>query len=134
LRRSDEPRPSKRAWTNYLPYDLIGTIGLFRTTSILAPLLVTAIIIGVFAFGVMMWAGSDHLLTWALWIAFFIVLALILLVYIGLLLVNPDRLQTEEYRLEQQRITTLIGDERHPGTTLIESSPLTSNSVIGVSK
>jgi len=33
----------------YSPSDLIGTIGRFRTTSVLAPLLVAAIIIGVLA-------------------------------------------------------------------------------------
>jgi hypothetical protein len=116
----------------YNPGDLISTIGRFRTTSVLAPLLVAGIIIGVFAFGVTMWAGPDHPLTWVLWIPFLIDLVVILFGYIVWSFVNPDRLQTEEYRLEQQRIT-LIGDERHPGK-VIESEPLTANTVIGVSR
>ena len=44
---------------------------------------------------------------------------------------SPDRLQTENYQPELQR--TLIGDERNPGK-VIEGAPLTSNTVIQVSK
>jgi hypothetical protein len=112
----------------YKPTDLIGTIGRFRTTSVLAPLLVGAIIIGVFALGVTMWAGPDHPLTWTLWIAFLVYVGLGALAFIIFSFVNPDRLQTEEYQLEQQRIRVLT-DERHPGKT-IEHETLTPNTAI----
>jgi hypothetical protein len=131
LRRKDEARAGTAPWTNYIPYDLIGTIGRFRTTNVLAPLLVAEIIIGLFASCVTAWVGADHLLSWVLWIAFLVILAVILVVYIVLLVVDPNRLQSEEYLLEQQRI--LIGDERNPGKT-IEQAPLTSNTVVGVIK
>jgi hypothetical protein len=110
----------------YSPTDLIGTIGRFRTTSVLAPLLVAAIIIGVFASGVTLWGGGpDHPLTWTLWIAFLGDLVLAGLVYVIWSFVDPNRLHSEEYLLEQQRIRVLT-DERHPGRT-IEHEPLTSN-------
>ena len=37
---------------------------------------------------------------------------------------SPDRLQTENYQLEQQRIK-VIGDERHPGKVI--EGTLTAN-------
>jgi len=112
----------------YSPSDLIGTIGRFRTTSVLAPLLVAAIIIGVLALFVTLAAGPDHPLTWTLWIAFLVDLFVALLSYVTWSFVNPDRLQTEEYQLEQQRIR-LVTDERHPGKT-IEHELLTPNTAI----
>jgi hypothetical protein len=130
LRRKDEARAGNAPWTSYIPYDLIGTIGRFRTTNILAPLLVAAIIIGLFASCVTAWIGADQLLSWVLWIAFLVVFAVMLVVYIVLLFVDPDRLHSEEYLIEQKR---LIGDERHPGKT-IDHAPLTSNTVVGVIK
>ena len=113
---------------NYTPGDLIGTIGRFKTTSVLAPLLVLGIIIGVFAFFVTLRVGPDHPLTWTLWIAFLVDIILVLLAYVIWSFVNPDRLQTEDYQLEQQRIR-LVTDERHPGKT-IEHEPLTPNTAI----
>jgi hypothetical protein len=112
--------------------DLVGIIGRFRTTSVLAPLFVPLIIMGVFASFVTPFAGVDHPLTWMLWIAVVAVFGMILLFYPIWSVINPDRLQTEDYRLEQQRITQqVIGDERHPGPVLIEGAPLTSNTAIG---
>src|SRR5262245_45317784 len=113
----------------YNPTDLIGTIRRFRTTSVLAPLLVAAIIIGVFASAVMMSAGPDHSLTWTLWIVFVVDLVLAGLGYVIWSIVDPNRLQTEEYQLEQQRIRGLLTDERHPGKT-IEHQRLTPNTAI----
>jgi len=118
-----------------ISHDLIGTIGRFRTTSVLAPVLILLIIIAVVALLVTPFAGVDHLLTWILWIAFLAVGGVALLSFVIWQFVNPDRLQTEEYRLEQQRIS-IFGDERHPGAgaVLIDSAPLTSNTAIGRSK
>jgi hypothetical protein len=49
--------------------------------------------------------------------------------YILWSIVNPDRLQTEDY----QKFLHVLTDERHPGKT-IEHAPLTSNTVVGVIK
>jgi hypothetical protein len=107
--------------------DLIGTIGRFRTTTVLAPLYVPLIASGVLASFVTPFAGFDHPLTWMLWIVFVVVVGTAILFYCIWSVANPDRLQTEEFRLEQQRIS-VIGDERHPGPVLlIENAPLTSN-------
>jgi hypothetical protein len=129
----DEAKPGKRPWKSYIPYDLIGTLGRFKTTSVLAPLLVVEIIVGVFALGLTALIGPDHTLTWVLWSAFLAILALIGLAYFIWSLVNPNRLQTEDYQIQQQVIKVLT-DERHPGKT-IEHEPLTSNTAaIGVGK
>jgi membrane protein implicated in regulation of membrane protease activity len=112
----------------YTPRDLVGTLGRFRTTSVLAPLLILLIILGVLALIATPFAGVDHPLTWMLWIAVMFVVGVILLSYAIWSVINPDRLQTEEYQLEQQRI--LITDERHPGTMLIDHASLTSNTAI----
>jgi type VI protein secretion system component VasK len=110
------------------PFDLIGRIGVFRTTNILATLLAVLIIVGVFASGMTISVGPNHFLIWALWIAFLVVLLLTIIVFIVLLFVNPRSLQTEEFRLEEKRIEVLT-DERHPGKT-IEHEPLTANTAL----
>jgi hypothetical protein len=110
--------------------DLIGRIGRFRTTSVLAPLLAPLIITSLVALIVTAGAGVDHPLTWMLWYLFGAVVVVILLFYCIWSYANPDRLQTEEYRLEEQRIR-IIGDERHPGPVLIDSAAqLTSNTAV----
>jgi hypothetical protein len=60
-----------------------------------------------------------------LWIVFVVVVGIALLFYCIWSYANPDRLQTEEFLLEQQRM--LIGDERHPGAPVIDNVPLISN-------
>jgi hypothetical protein len=105
---------------------LINTLGRFRTTSVLAPLQVLGIIV-VIPFIIVMWlAGADHSLTWMFSYLFAAVVVVALLSFCIWSFANPDRLQTEEYRIEQQR---LIGDERQPGAgaVLIDNAPLTSN-------
>jgi hypothetical protein len=115
-----------------LPRDLIRTIGHLKTTSALAPLLMPAGLIGVFAVLMTIVGGPHHPLTWVLWIFFIIWMVAIGGAYIFWSFKDPDRLQTENYQLEQQRIN-LIGDERNPGK-VIEGSPLTSNTAMQVSK
>jgi hypothetical protein len=73
-----------------------------------------------------------HHLTWVLWIIFVIWIVVIAAAYVYWSVVNPNRLQTENYQLEQQRIK-LIGDERSPGK-VIEESALTSNTAMVVNK
>lgn len=116
-------------------HHLVGTLGRFRTSSVLAPLHILLIIVGVLT---LLWtwtAGVDHLLTWVLVIAAVVVGGADLLFYCIWSVANPDRLQTEEYRLEERRIS-VIGDERRPGAgaELIDSEPLTSNTAIEPSK
>jgi hypothetical protein len=114
-----------------LPRDLIRTIGHLKTTSALAPLSMPGGLIGLFAILMTIVGGPHHPLTWMLWIFFMLWFALIFGAYIFWSIKSPDRLQTENYQLEQQRI--LIGDERNPGK-VIEGTPLTSNTIIGVSR
>jgi O-antigen/teichoic acid export membrane protein len=114
------------------PRDLIRTIGRLKTTSALAPLSVPAGLIGVFAVLMTIVGGPHHPLTWALWIFFIVWMVAIGGAYILWSIKDPDRLQTENYQLEQQRIK-IIGDERNPGK-VIEDAPLTSNTAAVVSK
>ncbi len=115
-----------------LPRDLIRTIGHLKTTSALAPLSMPAGLIGVFAVLMTIVGGPHHPLTWVLWIFFMVWLVAIFGAYIFWSIKSPDRLQTENYQLEQQRIK-VIGDERNPGK-VIEGAPLTSNTAMQVSK
>jgi hypothetical protein len=111
------------------PRDLIRTIGRFKTTSVLAPLLVGGIIIGGLALALTMWIGPNHPLSWMLWI--FVVVYWTLAIgggYAYWSFKEPDRLQTENYQLQQQRIR-VVTDERHPGKT-IEHEPLTPNTAL----
>jgi hypothetical protein len=108
-----------------LPRDLIRTIGHLKTTSALAPLSMPGGLIGLFAVLITIVAGPHHLLTYILWIFFILWFAAIGDAYIYWSIKDPDRLQTENYQLEQRRIT-LLGDERNPGK-VIEGIPLTAN-------
>jgi hypothetical protein len=107
-----------------LPRDLIRTIGHLKTTSALAPLSMPAGLIGVFAVLMTIVGGPHHPLTWVLWIFFIVWMVGIGGAYAFWSFKGPDRLQTENYQLEQQRIRT-IGDERHPGKVI--EGTLTAN-------
>lgn len=107
-----------------LPRDLIRTIGHLKTTSALAPLSMPGGLIGVFAILMTIVGGPHHPLTWTLWIFFIMWFTAIGGAYIYWSIKDPNRLQTENYQLEQQRIK-VIGDERHPGKTI--EGTLTSN-------
>jgi hypothetical protein len=114
------------------PRDLIRTIGHLKTTSALAPLSMPGGLIGVFAILMTIVGGPHHPLTWTLWIFFMLWFVGIFGAYIFWSNKSPDRLQTENYQLEQQRIN-LIGDERNPGK-VIEGAPLISNTAMLVNK
>jgi hypothetical protein len=108
-----------------LPPELIRFFGRLTTRSILAPLSVPGGLIGAFALLLTPVAGPHHPLTYVLWIAFLVwMFGGVGTAYIYWLIKDPDRLQTESYQLEQQRIRT-IGDERHPGKVI--EGTLTAN-------
>jgi hypothetical protein len=94
------------------------------TRSVLAPLSVPGVVIGVFALLMTPVAGPHHPLTYALWIAFLVWFGGVGGAYWFWSFKDPNRLQTENYQLEQQRIK-VIGDERHPGKVI--EGTLTAN-------
>jgi hypothetical protein len=100
-----------------LPPELIRFFGRLTTRSVLAPLSVPGGLIGTFALLMTPVAGPHHPLTYALWIFFIVWFVGIGGAYAFWSFKGPDRLQTENYLLEQQRIKT-IGDERHPGKVI----------------
>ena len=108
-----------------LPPELIRFFGRLTTKSVLAPLSVPAGLLGAFALLLTPIAGPHHPLTYILWIAFLVwMFGVIGTAYIYWSIKGPDRLQTENYQLEQQRIK-VIGDERHPGKVI--EGTLTAN-------
>ena len=108
-----------------MPPELIRFFGRLTTRSVLAPLSVPGGLIGTFALLMTPVAGPHHPLTYGLWIAFLVwIFGGIGIAYIYWSIKDPDRLQTENYQLEQQRIKT-IGDERHPGKVI--EGTLTAN-------
>jgi hypothetical protein len=109
-----QPQPCYLAAMS-LPPELIRFFGRLTTKSVLAPLSVPGGLIGAFALLLTPVAGPHHPLTYALWIAFLVwMFGGIGGAYIYWVIRGPDRLQTESYLLEQQRIK-MIGDERDPG-------------------
>jgi len=119
-----QPQPCYLAAMS-LPPELIRFFGRLTTRSVLAPLSVPGGLIGTFALLMTPVAGPHHPLTYGLWIAFLVwIFGGIGIAYIYWSIKDPDRLQTENYQLEQQRIKT-IGDERHPGKVI--EGTLTAN-------
>ena len=108
-----------------LPPELIRFFGRITTKSVLAPLSVPGGLIGAFAVLLTPLAGPHHPLTYVLWGAFLLwMFGGVGIAYIYWSIKDPDRLQTENYLLEQQRMKT-IGDERHPGKVIEDT--LTAN-------
>jgi membrane protein implicated in regulation of membrane protease activity len=109
-----------------MPWGSLGSlIERVRTGSVLAPLLALTLICGVAAFSVTLRLG-DTSLAWLLWALFAILVAATLTIYVMFALKDPDRLQTEDYRLARHRLE-LIGDERDPNDArLIEAAPTTN--------
>jgi hypothetical protein len=94
-----------------------------RTGSVVAPLLALTLICGVLAFSVTALPGPVDALVWCLWALFAICVAADLIAYTLFAIKDPDRLQTEDYRLARHRLD-LIGDERDPNSEkLIEAAP-----------
>ena len=111
-----------------LPPELIRIIGHLKTTSALAPLSMPGGLIGVFAILLTLVGGPHYPLTYMLWIFFIIWMVGVGAAYVFWSIKDPNRLQTENYQLEHQRIK-VIGDERNPGK-VIENMPLTANTVL----
>src|SRR5262249_4348014 len=112
-----------------LPRELTRFIGRIKSTSSLASLSTLVVIICVFAILLTLVAGPHYPLTYALWILFIIWMVYIGAAYVFWSIKDPNRLQTENYQLQQQ-VIKVITDERHPGRT-IENEPLTSNTNVG---
>jgi membrane protein implicated in regulation of membrane protease activity len=83
-----------------------------RTGSVLAPLLALSIITGMIALVATAGVG-DTFIARCLWALFALVVLTTIGSYIAWSFAAPDRLQTEDYRLERHRID-VIGDERNP--------------------
>jgi hypothetical protein len=107
---------------------LISAFQRIQTTSVLAPLFVPTIIVGVVGL-----IGSPFLpivISGGLWILFGLCVLFTLGAYVYWSAKEPNRLQTERYQLEQKRLL-LIGDERDPNSMkLIDSAP-SANTVGG---
>ena len=67
--------------------------------------------------------NSSHLVLWAL---FGICVVCSLVAFFVMVISDPDRLQTEDYRLARHRLD-MIGDERDPNNeVVIEATPTTN--------
>jgi hypothetical protein len=107
---------------------LISAIQRIKTSSILAPLLVLDIIMGVVALIGSAFVPSPILET--IWMVFIFCILFTLGAYAYWSYISPNRLQTERFQLEHQRLL-VIGDERDPNSVkLIESAP-SANTKVG---
>lgn len=108
------------------PWGSLGSlIERVRTGSVLAPLLALAVIVGAAAFSVTPFS-NDATLVRSLWALFAFCVFATLVAYVLFALRDPDRLQTEDYRLARHRLE-LIGDERDPNDVKLLEAPPTSN-------
>jgi hypothetical protein len=105
-----------------MPWGSLGSlIERVRTGSVLAPLLALTLIVGVAAFSITF--SADLILVRALWLLFAFCVLATLLAYVVFAVKDPEKLQTEDYRLARHRLD-LIGDERDPNDArLIEATP-----------
>lgn len=99
-----------------------------RTGSVLAPLLALTVIVAFAAFGITLWLG-ETLLTYCLWGLFAFCVFAALAAYLAFALADPDRLQTEDYRLARHRLE-LIGDERDPNDPRLLSAAPSANTYL----
>ena len=107
---------------------LISAVERIRTSSVIAPLLALDVIVGVIALIATLMLPTN-LLVW-LWGLFgtcvlFTIVASIFCSFLG-----PHRLQTEQYQLDQRRLT-LIGDERSPNSPKLIESTQSANTQVG---
>jgi hypothetical protein len=104
------------------PWRSLGSlIERVRTGSVLAPLLALTLVVGAAALGVTF--SSRESLTYALWGLFAICVVATLIAYVVWAIRDPDRLQTEDYRLARHRLE-ILGDERDPNAPkLLEAAP-----------
>ncbi len=104
---------------------LASVIERVRTGSVLAPLLALNLICGFAAFGVTIWLG-DTTLARLLWVLFAVCVTATLVIYVVFAIKDPEKLQTEDYRLARHRLD-LIGDERDPNNVKMITSQATAN-------
>jgi hypothetical protein len=129
LLKENEPQPMLR-W-----FQLGSLIERVRTGSALAPILVLTLISAAAAFSTTVshsLHGSDGLM-WCLWGLFALCVVTALVVYCGFAINDPERLQTEDYRLARHRLD-LIGDERDPNSDKLIEAPPTANTYLGVTR
>jgi hypothetical protein len=106
-----------------LPKLLSSAVQRIKTQSILAPLLALDVICGVMALGVTVMVGDTLLSRW-IWVSFGVSVAFTLVAYTYWSFREPERLQTEDYRLAREHLM-LIGDERNPNSPeLLEGRPV----------
>jgi hypothetical protein len=103
---------------------LISAIERINTANVIAPLFVVDIVVGVVAL-----IGSAFIpapIPIALWVLFGFCVLFTLGAYVYWSLRAPNRLQTERYQLEHQRML-LIGDERDPNSAKFITAQATAN-------
>ena len=92
-----------------------------RTGSVIAPLLALTFMVGLFALAIS-WSSNSSVIN-GLWCLFALCVIFTILAYIWWSIKEPERLQTEDYRLARHRID-VIGDERDPNDPkVIEGTP-----------
>lgn len=99
-----------------------------QTSSVIAPLLALDIIVGLLALAMSAVLGETKLV-YGICLAFGLCVATTIVAYIYWSFASPDRLQSENYMLEQKRIG-LLGDERDPNNPRTIEARATSNTVI----
>lgn len=104
---------------------LAGNIGRVRTRSVIAPMLAITGTVGFFA-SVRGWLSPNSWISDSLWVLFFLCVVAAVAAYAHFSWKEPERLQTEEYRLALRRID-VIGDERDPNDMKVINAIPTSN-------
>jgi hypothetical protein len=127
--RYNEVRLLGPEMSNGTPWGSLGSlIERVRTGSVLAPLLALTVICGVAALSVTLRLG-DATLPCLLWALFAALVVATLIIYIVFALKDPEKLQTEDYRLARFRLE-VIGDERDPNDAKMLNAPPTANTYL----
>jgi hypothetical protein len=107
---------------------LTSAVQRIKTSSVIAPLLAADAISGAVALAATFRLGAEAL-TWLVWGPFFGCVALTLIAYVFWSFREPNRLQTEDYQLERQRLD-MLGDERDPNNPAVLRGPMTGNTAV----
>ena len=104
----------------------------YGSSSILAPLLVVDVIVGAVALFASLGklVGLPEPLLWSIWGLFGFCVLFTLSSYVYWSWAQPNRLQTENYQIEHQRLL-LIGDERDPNSMKLIGSAPSANTKVG---
>jgi hypothetical protein len=112
-------------------FHLASLIERVRTGSVLAPLIALTLICGAAALSMSLsfpLHGSRGLM-WCLWVLFGFCALAVLASYGSFAVYDPERLQTEDYRLARHRLE-IIGDERDPNNEKMIEAPPTANTFL----